>query len=107
MNYFKSLCNLGMWTWISIPVHTFESRAEIVYRGFRKKRWPEGLSNLSTALAVSALKNLSAAYAQSRTGTAGKRWKKESPKGALITLAPLNCVQSFPSLRCTVLYGEC
>ena len=80
MIYFKSLCILEMWAGISIPVHIFESRSEIEYRGLRMKKGPEGLSNLSTALVASVLKNLSAACVQSRTGTAGKRWKKESPK---------------------------
>ena len=84
MIYFKSLCILEMWAGISIPVHIFESRSEIEYRGSRVKKGPEGLSNLSTALAASALKNLSAACVQSRTGTAGKRWKKREPQKGLL-----------------------
>ena len=88
MIYFKSLCILEMWAGISIPVHIFESRAEIVYRGLRKKKWPEGLSNLGTAVRGSALKNLSAACMQSRTGTAGKRWKKREPQKGLLLHSP-------------------
>ena len=107
MIYFKSLCILEMWAGISIPVRIFESRAEIVYRGSRKKKWSESLSNLSTAVRGSALKNLWAACVESRRAHQEEDGKKRAPKGALITLVPLNCVQSFPSLRSTVLYGEC
>ena len=99
MIYFKSLCILEMWAGISIPVHIFESRTEIVYRELHKKKWPEGTSNLSTAVRGSALKNLSTACVQSRTGTAGKRWKKESPKrGSYDTRPPELCSEfSVPS----------
>jgi len=88
MIYFIYFYSLEMWTGISIPVHIFESRAEIVYRELRKKRWPEGTSILSTAVRGSALKNLSTACVQSRTGTAGKRWKKREPQKGLLLHSP-------------------
>ena len=78
-----------MWAGISIPVHIFESRAEVVYRELRREKRLGGTSILSTSVRGSALKNLSAACVQSRTGTAGKRWKKESPKrGSYYTRPP-------------------
>ena len=92
MIYFKSLCILEMWAGISIPVHIFESWAEIVYRGLGKKKGPEGLSNLSTAVRGSALKNLSAACVQSRMGAAGKRWKKREPQKGLLLHGRVNVI---------------
>ena len=80
MIYFIYFYSLEMWTGISIPVHIFESRAEVVYRELRREKRLGGTSILSTAVRGSAFKNLLAACVQSRTGTAGKRWKKESPK---------------------------
>ena len=88
MIYFIYFYSLEMWAGISIPVHIFESRAEVVYRELRRERRLGGTSILSTAVRGSALKNLSAACVQSRTGTTGKRWKKREPQKGLLLHSP-------------------
>ena len=84
MNYFKCLFVLEMWTWISILVHIFESRLKSCTGERVRKSGPRAYQILSTAVRGSALKNLSAACVRSRTGTAGKRWKKREPQKGLL-----------------------
>ena len=80
-----------MWTGISIPVHIFESRAEVVYRELRREKRLAGTSNLEyrcTRLRVK--KPVGRVRAVAHGHGRKKMEKKRAPKGALITLAPLN-----------------
>ena len=92
MNYFKCLFVLEMWTWISIPVHIFESRLNLCTGDRVRKSGPGADQILSTAVRSSALKNLSSRVRAVAHGPAGKRWKKREPqRGSYYTRPPELC----------------
>ena len=89
MIYFIYFYSLEMWTGISIPVHIFESRAEVVYRELRREKRLAGTSNLEyrcTRLRVK--KPVGRVRAVAHGHGRKKMEKKRAPKGLLLHSPP-------------------